>query len=118
MGDAMSSPADLSIEEGEAALAGPASWHSRFGGAPVVHTRHGGHSPYAGRPGHRFGWLIKLIGFDRFRRMAALPPGQRIALLAEMKQQAAALADSNIAVSEMSGIGVDMGATMTAGAIL
>ena len=118
MGDAMSSPADLSIEEGEAALAGPASWHSRFGQPPVIRTSHGGHSPYAGRPGHRFGWLIKLIGFDRFRQIAALPPGQRVAFIAQMKQQSIALADTRIAGAEMSGIGVDMGATMTAGAIL
>lgn len=118
MGDAMSSPADLSIEEGEAALAGPASWHSRFGQPPVIRTSHGGHSPYAGRPGHRFGWLIKLIGFDRFRQIAALPPGQRVAFIAQMKQQSIALADTRIAGAEMSGIGVDMGAVMTAGAIL
>jgi hypothetical protein len=118
MGDAMSSPADLSIEEGEAALAGPASWYSRFGQPPVIRTSHGGHSPYAGRPGHRFGWLIKLIGFDRFRQIAALPPGQRVAFIAQMQQQSIALADTRIAGAEMSGIGVDMGAIMTAGAIL
>ena len=118
MADAMMSPVDLSVAEGNAALAGPASWHARFGHAPVVRTRHGVYSPYAGRPGHRFGWLIKLIGFDRFRRMAALPPGQRMALLAEMKQQAVALADSKIAAGEMAGIGMDIGATMTAGATL
>ena len=118
MGDAMAAPADLSIEEGEAALAGPASWHARFGQAPVIRTSHGGHSPYVGRPGHRFGWLIKLIGFPRFRQIAALPPGQRIAFIAQMKQQAITLADSSIAGNAMAGIGVDMGATMTAGAIL
>ena len=118
MSDAMMAPADLSVEEGEAALAGPAHWHARFGSAPIVHTRHGAFSPLVGRAGHRFGWLIQLVGFPRFRQIAALPPGQRVALIAELKQQAVTLADSKITAGSMSGIGLDMGATLTAGAVV
>ncbi len=118
MSDAMMAPADLSVEEGNAALAGPASWHAQFGPAPIVHTRHGAYSPFAGRRGHRFGWLIKLIGFGKFQRLAALPPVQRTAYIAELKQQAIALADAKIAGGNMGSIGLDIGATMTAGAVI
>ena len=119
-GDAMASPDDLSVEEGEAALAGPRHWCDRFGRCPVIRTSRGGMSPMAGRPGHRFGWLIKLIGFQRFQQLAAMPPGARVGLIAQMKQQAAALADQRIAAqsSGLGALGIDLGAAMTAGATL
>ena len=119
-GDALAAPDDLSVEEGDAALAGPRQWCNRFGQCPVIRTARGGMSPMAGRPGHRFGWLIKLIGFQRFQQLAAMPPGARVGLIAEMKQQAAALADQRIAAqsSSLAGLGMDFGAAMTAGATL
>jgi len=110
--DALAAPDDLSVEEGEAALGGAAHYAAAFGPCPVTRTRRGGMSGLAGRPGHRFGWLIKLVGFDRFQKIAALPPEQRVALIQQMKQQAVDLADQQKVeeqASNLSGIGVDLG---------
>jgi len=110
--DALAAPDDLSVEEGEAALGGAAHYAAAFGPCPVTRTRRGGMSGLAGRPGHRFGWLIKLVGFDRFQKIAALPPEQRVALIQQMKQQSMALADQQKVeeqASSLSGLGVDLG---------
>ena len=114
--DAAAAPNDLSVDEGNAALAGPGYWRRRFGPPPPQAW----YASMAYQPGHRFGWLIKLIGFDRFQRLAALPPVQRTAYIAELKQQAIVLADNATGAQsgEMAGIGLDMGATMTAGAVI
>jgi hypothetical protein len=106
--DAMAAPDDLSVEEGEAALAGPMHYSATFGPCPVVQSRRGGMSSLAGRPGHRFGWLIRLVGWDHFQKIAALPPAKRVALIAQMKQQAISLVDQQ-KIAEMSGLGVDLG---------
>jgi hypothetical protein len=118
MMDAAAAPADLSMDEGEAALSGPYSWFRRFG-RPAVRQRRvqGAYSPMVGQAGHRFGWLIQLIGFARFQKMASLPPAKRVALLAQLKQQAIASVDgySGLALDmnglalDMSGIALDMG---------
>lgn len=91
--DALYSGADLDMEEGQAACAGQAAYQAKFGHPPVRISAMGGqvtHSHLAGRQGHRWGWLIKMVGFNRFRQIAALPPAQRLAILRKMR--AAALA--------------------------
>jgi hypothetical protein len=45
-------------------------------------------SHLAGRDGHKWGWLIKLIGWDKARQVAALPPGQRIAMIRKLRAAA------------------------------
>jgi len=104
---------DYSGAEFSDALAAPDDHYAAaFGPCPVTRTRRGGMSGLAGRPGHRFGWLIKLVGFDRFQKIAALPPEQRVALIQQMKQQAVDLADQQKVeeqASNLSGIGVDLG---------
>lgn len=110
--DAMAAPDDLSVEEGEMALAGPAHYAAAFGPCPVTRSRRGGLSSLAGKPGHRFGWLIKLVGFQRFQQIAALPPQQRVALIQKMKQQAIAIAEEaqvEQQASSLGGLGVDLG---------
>jgi hypothetical protein len=98
LGDAAAAPADLSVEEGDAAVRGAGAWQARFGAPPIVRVRNAdGFSAYAGRPGHRFGWLIQLIGFDRFQKLAMLPPEARVALIAQLKSQAVTLADQRLA---------------------
>ena len=113
MVDAYASPNDLSMDEGEAALAGPGQWYARFGPPPGAPYRTGGYSSMVGQPGHRFGWLIRLVGFDRFRKIAALPPARRLALIANLKQQAASSVDSTnmagIALTETGGLALEMG---------
>lgn len=120
--DFTAAPADLSVAEGEAALGGLGAWAGTFGALSVVRTKRGGGlSEHAGQPGHRFGWLIKLVGFDRFQQIASLPPQQRVALIGQMKQQAAALADQQRVeadASSLGGLGLDLGATMIAGSVL
>lgn len=136
LGDAAAAPADLSVEEGDAAVRGAAAWQARFGQPPIVRVRNAdGFSAYAGRPGHRFGWLIQLIGFDRFQKLAMLPPEARVALIAQLKTQAVTLADQRFAAqqpqastlaglamsetgSELSGLAMDMnglGSLLSAG---
>lgn len=91
LGDAMSCGADFSPVEGQALLNGRASWLRRFGGPP---HRLGGASSasshLAGREGHRWGWLIRLIGWDRAQRIAALPPEARVRVIRKLRQTAVA----------------------------
>jgi len=112
LADAAVTPADLSVEEGEAAVRGASAWRDRFGAPPIVRqATAGAPSALAGRPGHRFGWLIHLIGFDRFQKLAALPPEPRIALISQLKSQAQATADQQFAASQagnLSGLALDM----------
>ena len=102
LGDAYASPADLSVGEGEAALNGPHHWRHAFGHPPKTKRRiHGAYGPMAGRHGHRWGWLIRLVGFDRFQKLAALPPESRVGLIAKLKAQAQQMADEQIAAGQV-----------------
>ena len=133
-GDAMFAPDDLAMDEGEAALGGLAFWRNTFGAEPRQQQRSSGyHSSLAGQPGHRFGWLIKMIGFDNFQKVAAMPPAERQAWIAAYKAEALKLADAKLAAQQapttpaqgstvpnttpppMAGIGMDFGASMYAG---
>ena len=92
LADAQHAGADLDVAEGQAACAGPREWLNRFGHPP--HRAHamggspGASSHLAGRSGHRWGWLIKLIGFKKFQRLASLPPKQRLATIKKMRRAA------------------------------
>jgi hypothetical protein len=88
MADAYYSGADLDAVEGEAALAGPKNWRRRFpatrraSGAKTACSRH------AQKHGHRWAWLCKLVGFQNFQAIVALPAEQRVAYIAQLRQQA------------------------------
>ncbi len=133
-GDAAYTGDDLAMDEGEAALAGIAAWHQTFGAEPRIQTQTAGYvSALAGQPGHRWGWLIKLVGFEKFQQIAALPPMQRQAFIAQLRAQALALADAqasqpqapltpaqggrpvNTSPTPMAGIGMDFGSPLYAG---
>jgi hypothetical protein len=87
--DAADSGADFSEEEGQALMEGPLSWLRRFGRAPRRMTGiRGAKSRHAGRAGHRWGWLIKLVGMDKAAKIAALPPEKRLKVIAALRQQA------------------------------
>jgi hypothetical protein len=92
LADAQHAGADLDVAEGQAACAGPQEWTNRFGHPPHRVNAMGGSpgapSHLAGRRGHRWGWLIKLIGFKKFQRLAALPPKQRLTLIKKMRSAA------------------------------
>lgn len=87
--DAMYCGADLDSVEGDAALAGPRQWFRTFG--PPNRRAAGPAQPqsrHAGRAGHRWGWLIKLVGFENFQKIVALAPERRVAVIHTLRQQA------------------------------
>lgn len=100
LGDALYSGADFSGVEGQALVNGKATFVSRFGRAPV---RAAGRianqaSHLSGREGHRWGWLIKMIGWERAQKLASLPPRQRLALLAKLRKAAIAAFQQSVAL--------------------
>lgn len=89
LADAYFSGPDLDGVEGEACLAGASAFMGAFGAAPIraagqrrVQSRH------AGLRGHRWAWLIKMIGFENFQKIAALPPEKRVAVIRQLREQA------------------------------
>ena len=94
LADAAYSGGDMDSLEGNAALGGPMMWRKRFGGVPkIARSVNGGAaqpSPFAGRHGHRWGWLIKLVGFGPFQQIAAMPKDKRTALIEQLRADALA----------------------------
>jgi len=82
--------ADFSVEEGQALLNGKSSWTSMFGTPSVRMSSRPvlGASHLAGKPGHRWGWLIRLVGFERACAICALPPQKRVQMIAKLRQAA------------------------------
>jgi hypothetical protein len=99
MADAAVCGADFSDEEGQALIDGPEAVVAVAGGrAPSAqgfrHADSGATSRFAGRPMHRWGWLIKCVGFQRAAQIAALSPAQRIKVIAALRKQAMAAVDA------------------------
>ena len=86
LGDAYYSGADFSLGEGQALLNGSQVWVHKFG-RPSRRTKRaaGSASHMAGAPGHRWGWLIKMVGFRRAGAIAAMKPKQRLRVLKSMR---------------------------------
>ena len=86
LGDAYYSGADFSLGEGQALLNGSQVWVHKFG-RPSRRTKRaaGSASHMAGVPGHRWGWLIKMVGFRRTGAIAAMKPKQRLRVLKSMR---------------------------------
>lgn len=98
MGDAMYCGDDFDRAEGSAIIAGPQAWFARFG---TPGTRRGaasknGRSRHAGLHGHRWGWLIKCVGYDNARAIAAMSPGPRLKAIRQIKAQALAAAQEAV----------------------
>ena len=88
-GDAAYSGPDFSADEGQALMDGSTAWFRKYGRSPVRATGvRGSMSRHAGRAGHRWGWLIKLVGMDKAAQIAALPPEKRLQVIAALRQQA------------------------------
>lgn len=94
--DAARCPADLNPREGQVAKMGASAWRRAF--HPIRVTDRSGvalmYSRHAGREGHQWGWLVKLIGFDRFSKLADLPQWQRVNYIKQLRQQAITTADA------------------------
>ena len=93
-GDAMESDAamsgdDFDDDEGQALMNGPRAFFARFGHPARVASRaRSAYSRHAGKQGHRWAWLIKLVGFDKAAESASLPPERRLSVIASLKSQA------------------------------
>jgi len=74
--------------ERQMALSGPRAWRRRFGKPPYVVRRSGPGSRHAGQEGHRWGWLIKLIGWPNFQKLSALGPETRKEYIEGIKEYA------------------------------
>ena len=119
LGDAMSCPSDLSVEEGQVALQGREAFIRKFG---MPRRKMAGaksfQSKMAGQAGHRWGWLIKSLGYERFAKLAGMPVKQRRELIAKLKasaiQASQATFDQELTgglqgiAMDMSGIAMDM----------
>jgi hypothetical protein len=56
-------------------------------------------SRFAGLRMHRWGWLIKAVGFDRARKIAALAPADRLKVIDQLRKQAISAADAALSAS-------------------
>jgi hypothetical protein len=86
LADAYYSGADFSGAEGQALLNGRRKWRRRYPIPRSTSRKAGGCSHLAGREGHRWGWMIKSLGWERARAIAALPPRKRCAMIAKLRQ--------------------------------
>jgi hypothetical protein len=88
-GDAYAAGDDMHPEEISAVIAGRRYFKHKFGQSPRrLSSKQSIYSRHAGRQGHRFGWLIKMVGFANFQKIAALPPHQRRQVIGRLRQQA------------------------------
>jgi len=91
LGDAYYSGADFDPEEGDAALKGSRQWIGRFGRpARRIKRQASNFSRHAGKRGHRWGWLVRMVGWKNVQKLCALPPKQRVAIIKQLRQDAMA----------------------------
>lgn len=114
--DAAYSGPDFSMREGMALRQGPGAWRSVFG-PPAIRVTNAGqpYSRHAGREGHRWGWLLKAYGFEGAASIAALPPEQRVKVIAQLRQQAAAAVPAAIAAVQAQADASDLSGVAYAG---
>ena len=107
--DATQCPYDLDAKEKAMALRGAAAYMRAFG--PVSHraSSHDGCSKYAGKHGHRWGWLIKVLGWDRFAKLCKMSAPDRIRAISQLKIACINAAQKSFDSSGYSGLALDMG---------
>jgi hypothetical protein len=93
-GDAKSSDAFICTpvmhpSEVSAAMAGVPFWRKKHG-RPAKRLRgpRTRYSRHAGKMGHRYGWLIKMIGWKNFQKIAAQPAAKRKAIIQSFRKKA------------------------------
>lgn len=102
MADAAVCGKDFSPEEGQALVEGPAAVMAVAGTPSVaqgVRRTDVSMSRFAGLRMHRWGWLIKAVGFDRARKIALLAPSERLKVIDQLRKQAMASADASLSAS-------------------
>jgi hypothetical protein len=92
LADAYYSGVDFGVVEGQSLVAGRGVWHGRFGQAPRRWNNPTAHGPshLAGRQGHKWGWLIKMVGWENTQKIAAMPPRIRLQTLKKLREAAIA----------------------------
>jgi hypothetical protein len=95
LGDAYYSGADFDVDEGDCIVRGRGRFQGKYGTAPQRIEQHGGRqegsaSHLAGRPGHRWGWLIKMIGWKNVEKLAKMPPAARVQAIKQLRDSAMA----------------------------
>jgi hypothetical protein len=101
--DAYFSGPDFDSAEGEALLAGAGEFGRAAGSLPRLaagQRKH--HSEFAGRRFHRWGWLIKLVGFQNAQQIAALSPEERLKVIDSLRKQALATYQQYLASAKVS----------------
>lgn len=89
LADAHYCGADMSPAEGNALMNGRNGFISTYGVAPFRMGRDVvGASHLAGREGHRWGWMVKMIGWERTCAIAKMPASQRVATIRQLRQAA------------------------------
>lgn len=89
LNDAFYSGADFSEQEGQAILNGRHDFMGSFGAPPVrMGGAPAGASHLAGRAGHRWGWLVKMVGWSQAARIAAMPPKDRLEVIRRIRAAA------------------------------
>lgn len=90
LGDAAHCGADFSAAEGQAMINGRGHYLHRYGAPPhrMQHNPKGAASHLAGREGHRWGWLVKMVGWEKAQQIASLPPESRIKVLHKLRAAA------------------------------
>ena len=99
--DAYYSGPDFDTYEGQVILAGPRSFRQAFPMAKRAYRRGAGpFSRHAGQRGHRWGWLIKLVGFQNAQQIANLPPQRRLAVIKQLREGAIASIESGLLAAQ------------------
>ena len=89
LADAHYCGADMSPAEGNALMNGRDGFISTYGVPPFRMGRDViGASHLAGREGHRWGWMVKMIGWERTCAIAKMPASQRVATIRQLRQAA------------------------------
>lgn len=86
---------DMTLEERFAAQYGPSYWFQAFPYRPEHFAALGAVPPSYqpnmsvwSKPGHRWAWLVRAVGWDRFAQIAMLPDAERQAVLAKARNAA------------------------------
>lgn len=106
--DATQVPHDLDSKEKAMALRGASAWMQCWGPCPHRASSHDGCSRYAGKHGHRWGWLIKVLGWDRFAKLCKMSAPDRIRAISQIKIACINSAQKSFDSSSYSGLAMDM----------
>lgn len=100
--DVADAPGDLDYGELETVLAGPRAWRKRYGKP--------GKGGMAHKKGHRHGWLIHLLGYEKVQELAKLDPETRRNYIAQIKAEAVQKANALLSAGSPAATAQEMGA--------